>query len=60
MRLTKYQATFSWYALCSQHLVLLFQVNWNPVPYQLEHCSMWLGTVFHLSWNRTGIVKAHL
>ena len=37
----------------------LFQLIWNVVPVELEHCSNLAGTGVQLSCNKVGAEKAH-
>jgi len=37
----------------------LFQLIWNAVPVELEHCSNLAGTGVQLSCNNAGTEKAH-
>ena len=38
--------------LCIIRLIATLNVFWTAVPCYLECCSSWIGTLFHLSWNR--------
>ena len=37
----------------------LYQLIWNAVPVELEHCSNLAGTGVQLSWNKARAEKAH-